>query len=61
METKLKNFKTPPEACFRDGWALCPEKWGKLFRIGEDGLYVWCKQCKREHRIPFESLRANQH
>jgi hypothetical protein len=55
----LKNFKSPSEVHMKDGWALCPEKWGKLLRMDDTGLYVWCKQCKTEHKITFESLRAD--
>lgn len=56
MKANTQNFKVPPgdsgnQAVIRDNWALCPESWAKLLRVAPDGVYVWCKRCKREHRV----------
>ena len=59
MEDETKKAPSPSEACIHGEWALCPENWCKLFRKDETGIYVWCKKCKSEHKITFESLRAD--
>ena len=59
LEPKLKNFKTSPNVFVHGEWGLCPDKWSKLFRMDDAYIYVWCKQCKTEHKISLKSLRAD--
>lgn len=36
--------------------AICPVQQKRLAEIGPDGLYLWCKACRREHLFTWTEI-----